>query len=174
MRRLMMAHPETFGSVLSITTRPRRGMEDDRWYRFVTREEIASFDPADVLSMMEFRGEHYVTLKSEIERAYATAPVVLMAIVPTVILRMRELNVPHVLINCRVGDRDGYARRLGERGFTGEKLSQEIETGMSFPFPSAHPVWPSVDVALGFSDDDARFDDAVCSLLPDLSAVLRP
>ncbi|MFA5935539.1 MAG: hypothetical protein WC787_01630 [Patescibacteria group bacterium] len=165
MQRLINRDQRRFAPVLSVTTRQRRDAEDGVWYRFITREELASFDPADVLSNVEFSGERYVLLRSEIQKALEHAPIAFMAIVPSVILLMREQKVPHSLIRCRVGDPTGYEERLVKRGFTGDKLAKEKATGVGYEYPVSDAAWPEQDVMLGIdATDDERFDDAVRAL----------
>ncbi|MBI4139289.1 hypothetical protein HY479_04040 [Candidatus Uhrbacteria bacterium] len=165
MHRLIASDHRRFAAVLSVTTRQRRSAEDGEWYRLVTRESLASLDANDVVSNVEFRGERYVLLRSEIEKALARAPIAFMAIVPSVILLMRERNIPHACINCRVGNFDGYVERLKRRGFSGEALEAERQTARAFAYPPADPAWPQVDVEFGSdADDDARFTDAVRAL----------
>jgi guanylate kinase len=165
MQRLMHLDVRRFTSVLSVTTRPRRDTEDGLWYRFVTREELAAFDAADIFSQTELRGEQYVLLRSEIQKAMERAPIAFMAIVPEIILKMRQENIPHSLVNCHVGDEAGYVERLKKRGFEGELLEQEKKTGIQFLFPSQDAAWPQKDISLGIdASDDERFDAAVREL----------
>lgn len=166
MQRMLQADPARYTAVLSVTTRARRGSEDDRWYRFVTRDELTTFAPEDILSDMEFRGERYLLLQSDIDQALSRAPIALMAIVPSVILRMRKNQVPHGVLNCRVGNRANYEARLRRRGYVDEALNREVEIGMAFAFPPSDPVWPQTDVFLGSdADDDVRCDAALTELV---------
>jgi guanylate kinase len=165
MQRLIQRDPRRFTPVLSVTTRARRDAEDGVWYRFVTHEEIATLNPADILSNIEFRGERYLLLRSEITKALARAPIAFMAIVTPVIMLMRRENVAHSLVNCRIGDPAGYEVRLKKRGFEGEALEREKKAGIEFAYPPVDPAWPTVDVQLGVDGaDDERFTDAVRAL----------
>lgn len=165
MQRLISRDPRRFTPVLSVTTRAHREAEDGLWYRFVSHDEIASFDPADILSNVEFRGERYILLHSEIQKALERAPIAFMAIVTPVILRMREMQIPHVLIRCRVGDPAGYEERLKKRGYVDDALAREKEAGTNYVYPSSNPAWPEQDVSLGIdAKDDERFDAAVRAL----------
>ena len=140
MQRLIQRDPKRYAPVLSVTTRARRNEEDGLWYRFVTHEEIASFDSADILSNVEFRGERYLLLRSEIAKALDRAPIAFMAIVTPVILLMRRENIAHSVVNCRVGDPAGYEARLKKRGFDGEPLEREKKTGIEFVYPPVDPA----------------------------------
>ncbi|MEO5927153.1 MAG: hypothetical protein ABIO72_00595 [Patescibacteria group bacterium] len=165
MQRLITRDSRRFTAVLSVTTRPRRDAEDGYWYRFVTRDELAALDPADVISNIEFRGERYVLLRSEIQKALERAPIAFMAIVTPVILLMREQKIPHSVICCRIGDEAGYESRLKKRGYEGEKFEQEKTSGIEFAYPPADPAWPQEDIALGIdASDDDRFNEAVKKL----------
>lgn len=165
MQRLITRDPRRFTAVLSVTTRPRRDAEDGFWYRFVTRDELAALDPADVLSNVEFRGERYVLLHSEIKKALERAPIAFMAIVTPVILLMREKGIPHSTICCRIGDEAGYEARLKKRGYEGDAFTKERASGLEFGYPPVDPAWPQLDVALGVDDaDDERFNEAVRKL----------
>lgn len=165
MQRLITRDPRRFTAVLSVTTRPRRDAEDGFWYRFVTRDELAALDPADVLSNVEFRGERYVLLHSEIKKALERAPIAFMAIVTPVLMLMREKGIQHSTICCRVGDEAGYVERLQKRGYDGDALAAEKAAGLNFGYPPVDPAWPQLDVALGIDEtDDERFNDAVRQL----------
>jgi guanylate kinase len=165
MQRLIARDPRRFTPVLSVTTRARRDAEDGFWYRFITREELSSFDPADVLSNVEFRGEQYVLLRSEIAKAMERAPIAFMAIVTPVILLLRREGVPHALVSCTVGDEAGYEARLKKRGFDGEALQSEKRAGIEFVYPPEDPAWPQRRVALGIdATDEDRFTAAVREL----------
>jgi guanylate kinase len=165
MQRLITRDPRRFTAVQSVTTRPRRDAEDGYWYRFVTRDELAAFDPADVLSNVEFRGERYILLRSEIQKALERAPIAFMAIVTPVILLMREQHIPHAVVCCRVGDKAGYEARLKKRGYEGEAFEREKAAGLEYGYPAVDAAWPQRDVELGVDDaDDERFNDAVKDL----------
>ncbi len=166
MQRLIQSQPETYTSVLSVTTRARRGTEDDRWYAFVTRDSLANLDQTDVVSDVTFRDERYVLLRSEIHAALQRAPVAFMAIVPTVIMKMRVQQISHVLVNCRVGDWSGYRERLEKRGYHGEALEREIDQARSFSYPANDPAWASLDLELGSdANDDHRFQAAIDGIM---------
>lgn len=173
MQRMLTTHPKLFTTVRSITTRPSRGVLDEGWYRCVTREEMDAFDPRDVISEMEFRGERYVTLQSEIESAFSRAPIALMAIVPSIIMKMRGMNIAHSVLNCKIDDRAIYEDRLRQRGYSGEKLLEEKATGLAFPYPPHDPAWPQSDVFLCSPVDDERFDEAVSARAGDLFPRVR-
>jgi guanylate kinase len=165
MQRLISRDPRRFTPVLSVTTRARRDAEDGLWYRFVTHEEIASFDPADILSNVDVRGERYLLLRSEITNALDRAPIAFMAIVTPVILLLRREGIPHSLISCKVGDLAGYEARLKKRGYEGEELEAEKNEGTAFAYPPVDPAWPHRDVELGIDDtDEERFTSAVREL----------
>lgn len=168
MQRLLQAQPQRFSAFRSVTTRQRRPSEDDTWYRFISEDEFDHLDPSDIISSMSFRDKRYATLRSEIDQAFRRAPIVFAAIVPWVVDVMREKKIPHILLNCRVGDIEMYRKRLRERGYEGQALEDEIIKGCSFLYPEDHPAWPSVDVFLGYEDDAQRFDQALHHLLPEL------
>ena len=166
MQRLIAAQPEMYASVLSVTTRARRGAEDDRWYTFVSRNSLANLDQADVVSDVTFRDERYVLLRSEIRAALLRAPVVFMAIVPTVIMKMRTQQIPHVLVNCRVGDWSGYRERLEKRGYHGDALERELAQTRAFLYPANDLTWPSIDLELGSNvDDNRRFQEVIDGIM---------
>ncbi len=166
MARLMGREPARFTAVRSVTTRPSRGPEDDAWYRFVTREEIAKIDSTDILSDAEFRGERYLWLRSELNNAAVRAPIAFMAVIPSIIMRFRTANIPHLLLNCRIGDVAIYEERLRRRGYQEEKLAKELAEGKNFVYPPTDPLWPEGDVLLGSdSEDAARFDAALHTLI---------
>ncbi|MBU0540500.1 hypothetical protein KKF59_03290 [Patescibacteria group bacterium] len=170
MQRLIKLDARRFAPVLSVTTRQRRNLEDGSWYGFVSSEALAGFDPADVISDVTFRGEHYLLLKSEIEKALKRAPIAFMAIVPPVILLMREKGIAHSLINCHVGDAEVYAGRLSARGYKGDDLAREKAAGMAFVYPPQHPDWPQADIKLCASPekDNEEFSKTVIHLAGDL------
>lgn len=165
MQRLLKNYPQTFTTVLSVTTRPQRESSDDLWYHFVNRSEIAHLDPGDVLTTTEYRGEQYVLLRSEVDAALRRAPIALMAIRPDVILKLREMKVMHSLICCKVGDDTVYRGRLVKRGYTGDGLEKQFRESGVFPFPPEMPGWPQADVFLGSDDEDGSRFDMVASQL---------
>ncbi len=166
MQRLIQSQPETYTSVLSMTTRVRRGAEDDQWYAFVARTSLANLDQTDIVSDVTFRDERYVLLRSEIRAALLRAPVAFMAIVPTVIMKMRTQQIPHVLVNCRVGDWSGYRERLERRGYHGDALERELAQAQAFLYPAFDPAWPSIDSNLGSdADDDRRFQGVIDGIM---------
>jgi guanylate kinase len=165
MQKLINRDRRRFTPVLSVTTRQRRGPEDGEWYKFVTRESLADLDPKDVISDVEYRGEHYILLRSEIDKALERAPIAFMAIVPSVISILRQQDIKHVLINCKISDQAAYARRLKARGFKDAEIAKEIADGIGFEYPAADPVWPMADVELGSdTSDDEKFIAVVASL----------
>ncbi len=166
MSQLIQRYPNLCTAVRSVTTRSSRGPEDERWYRFVTRQEIESMDLENALGDFEFRQERYVLFRSEIERALARAPIACMAIVPSVIYTLREHGIPHALINFKIGDAERYTARLQQRGYAGEKLVQEVQASLHFNYPLTDPRYPQRDLYLGQSDkqDDQDFVAAVHEL----------
>ncbi|MCR4278446.1 MAG: hypothetical protein NUV81_00900, partial [bacterium] len=112
MQHLIDTYPETFTVVLSVTTRPQRDADDDRWYRFISRSEADRMETTDIITKIEFRGEIYFILRSEMDLALQRKPIALMAILPDVILEMRKRWIPHSLVCCKIGDEDGYRSRL--------------------------------------------------------------
>lgn len=174
MQRVIDTRPDLCTAVRSVTTRARRGPDDDIWYRFVTREEKGRFDPDDVVSDVEFRGESYVLLRSEIDAALQRAPVAFMAVMTPVIAMLRERGIPLVLLRMRVADRAAYADRLQRRGYDGIALEREIENGLAFAYAPDDPSGVSADVWLGSdTEDDARVDAALERLVPDLFGSMR-
>lgn len=165
MHRLIKLDPRRFSPVLSVTTRTQRNSENGLWYRFVSFEALAGFDQADVISDVTFRGEHYLLLKSEIDKALQRAPIAFMAIVPSVIMLMREKGIAHSLINCHVDDEAVYAKRLSERGYNGDGLTKEIDTAKAFAYPPKYSDWPQADIRLCINPekDDEEFSKTVAS-----------
>lgn len=156
MQNLINRDRRRFAAVLSVTTRQRRNADDGEWYRFVDHETAKGFDPNDVISDITYHDEQYVLLKSEIDKALATAPIAFMALVPDTILRLRTLGIPHAVINCKVGDEAGYDARLRKRGFDGDAISKAKAEAASFAYPPADPAWPQADAMLGSDVKDAE------------------
>lgn len=169
MQRVIDEDPKRFTAVRSVTTRARRGAADDLWYRFISREEKSSFDASDIISDVEFRGESYLLLQSEIEAALRRAPMAFMAVMTPVVKILCERGIPHVLLRIRVSDREIYMKRLHARGYDGATLDREIANGLAFDYAPDDPRWPSADVSLGSDAEDAvRFDAALTTLMPGL------
>ncbi len=169
MQRLLRAYPQTFTTVLSVTTREQRDADDALWYRFISRAEADRIEVEDILTKNEFRGELYFTLRSEVEAANVRKPIAFMAIRTNILLRMRELHIPHSVLCCRVGDEGVYRKRLALRGYAGDELERQCKEGMEFEYPKKVEGWPQVDVLLGSDEeDDSRFDFAVSQLAPTL------
>jgi guanylate kinase len=171
MQRLIERDRRRFGAVMSVTTRQRRSAEDGEWYRFVSRETADAFNPSDVISKITYHDEHYVLLKSEIDKALAAVPIALVALVPATILRLRSLDIPHAVICCKIGDDEGYESRLRRRGFEGDALAAAKAEALTVAYPPADPTWPQKDVLLG---SDAEDDDRFMAAVKDLAGNLFP
>ena len=169
MQNLINRDRRRFAAVMSVTTRQRRSAENGEWYRFVDRATADAFDPKDVISKITYHDELYVLLRSEIDKALATAPIAFMALVPDTILLLRKLNIPHAVICCKVGDEEGFEERLRKRGFAGDDLAKAKAEAATFAYPPTDPAWPQKDAMLGSDEKDAgTFTDVVKGLAGNL------
>ncbi|MFH1077842.1 MAG: hypothetical protein V1745_00990 [Patescibacteria group bacterium] len=169
MQKLIERDRRRFGAVMSVTTRQRRSAEDGEWYRFVSRETADAFDPADVISKLTYHNELYVLLKSEIDKALTSVPIVFMALEPDAVVLLRSNAIRHALVCCKVGDMAKLEERLQKRGFAGDDLAREKAEAEAYPYPPQDSSWPQADAVLGSdAGDETAFLAAVKTLAGNL------
>lgn len=90
--------PERLGVVKSLVTRARRGPEDDRYYDFVTREEMEKRIQQDrLIQHVEFAGNIYANDREDVN-ALLTEVFGIMAIVEPSVQKFRDAGYEMILI----------------------------------------------------------------------------
>jgi guanylate kinase len=116
---------------VSATTRtPRPGEENGLAYHFLTRDEFASrVDAGDFVEHAEYSGNHYGTLRSELERRLSAGVPVVLEIEVQGARQVREKMPEAVQVFIAPPSRETLRTRLVGRGTdTPDQVARRLET----------------------------------------------
>ncbi len=106
---LLEQFPDQLVRIRSLTTRPRRGPEDDVWYRFVTPAEIDAMEAAgELIQRSEYAGHSYANHRHEID-ALLEQRIGIMPIVEQGVLNFRNAGYQVDIIRIIPRDRKNMA-----------------------------------------------------------------
>ena len=116
-RRLLERFPDLALSVSATTRAPREGEVDGRDYHFLTEEQFQERrDADDFLEFASYSGNHYGTLKSELERCLDKGRSVVLEIEVQGAQQVRQSKPDSVQIFIAPPDESVLRKRLQGRG----------------------------------------------------------
>jgi guanylate kinase len=116
-RRLLERFPDLALSVSATTREPREGEADGRDYHFLTEEQFQERrDADDFLEFASYSGNHYGTLKSELERCLGKGRSVVLEIEVQGAQQVRQSKPDSVQIFIAPPDESVLRDRLTGRG----------------------------------------------------------
>ncbi|HTK04912.1 MAG TPA: hypothetical protein VL500_04970 [Candidatus Eisenbacteria bacterium] len=112
---MLRRFPDRLAAMTSLTTRPRRGPEDDVAYRFVTREEfIALRDAGGLIQNVEYDGNFYGDEHGCIAGIFASGRCGIRPMVPKGIRNFRNAGF-QVAVAQIMPSGEGYKNRSADR-----------------------------------------------------------
>jgi guanylate kinase len=128
--RLLDRVPDLALSISATTRKPREGEVDGRDYHFLTPEEFDErADAKDFLEFATYSGNHYGTLRSEVERCLEHGKSVVLEIEVQGAQQVRASDLESVQIFIAPPDPSQLRRRLEGRGTdSSDAIDTRLET----------------------------------------------
>jgi guanylate kinase len=129
-KQLLQRVPELELSVSATTRAPREGEEDGRDYHFLTEQQFQERrDADDFLEFASYSGNHYGTLRSEVDRRLAEGHSVILEIEVQGATQVRATKADSVQIFIAPPDPAVLRERLRGRGTDApEAIDKRLET----------------------------------------------
>ncbi len=129
-RELLSRCPQLELSISATTRQPRQGEVDRRDYYFLSPEEFQRrIDEKDFLEFASYSGNHYGTLRSEVDRRLETGHSVVLEIEVQGAQQVRAAKPDSVQIFIAPPDPDVLRDRLAGRGTdSAEAIDRRLET----------------------------------------------
>ncbi len=135
MMEMLRRFPDDVAIIRSATTRSPRNQDDERWYRFVTREEFAKRQAEDgLVQWQEYAGNMYGCIKEDVERTLETHIGIQAFVEPTIADFRRAGFVMHIvkIIPRHAPDARNEIRRAADADRSTIPLEADLEIENDF------------------------------------------